>query len=108
MADYKTEILTGAIAVVTTLVATISAYHYGGKQKNKNGALSVRNDRYESISRGADTIVETSEKLLKNLYNLIEKEQKKTHDCELRLKKQDEKIELQEQRIEELEKRMKK
>ena len=68
---YGAEILTSVLSIAGGVIATVTAYHYGGKQKAKTGEIG-------SISEGAKTLIETSKLLLENLQNQLEKEQEET------------------------------
>lgn len=75
MSDYKSEILISLAGIVTSITAWI----LGGKQSSKNQTK-------DTLTAGADRIVETSNKLLTRLEQMLDEETKHKENCEKSLK----------------------
>ena len=71
MDNHTGIIVTGIIGVVTTA----TAWALGGKQK-------AQNDTTETIAKGADQIVDTSNKLLDTLQTMLQEERQHRAKCE--------------------------
>lgn len=69
MREYITEIVIGVTGVATTG----AAWYFGGMQKNKN-------EKNDTLTRGADQIVDTSNKLLDMLNSLLTEERERTKE----------------------------
>jgi len=69
MSGHLTEIVIGVTGVATTA----AAWYFGGRQKNKN-------EKDDTLTRGADQIVDTSNKLLDMLNNLLTEERERTRE----------------------------
>lgn len=68
MKEQSNDILLALIATGTGIVTTITAWVWGGRQKNKN-------ERTDAITRGTDKIVETSNRMLDRLNEMVIKAQ---------------------------------
>jgi chromosome segregation ATPase len=93
--EYTSEIVVGIIG----LASAISAWFLGGRQKTK---LSDR----DSITNGADKIVDISNKLLESLENLLKQERQHRLDCEKSLREQQRQIDQLKSEINNLKKMM--
>lgn len=71
MKEHTAEIVVGTIGIVTTYVAWL----LGGKQQTKNS-------KDDTLTRGADMIVESSQKLLQTLEKMLSEERQHRQSCE--------------------------
>ena len=71
MKEHAPEIVVATIGVVSTYVAWL----LGGKQNAKNS-------KDDTLTRGADMIVESSQKLLQTLEKMLEEERQHRQTCE--------------------------
>ena len=69
MKEHLTEIVIGVTGVATTA----AAWWFGGRQRNKNESDDI-------LTRGADQIVDTSNKLLEMLNHLLAEERERTKE----------------------------
>lgn len=69
MKEYYSDIAIATAGVITTA----GAWFLGGRQKHKNASDEV-------LTRGADQIVDTSNKLLETLQNLLSEERERVNE----------------------------
>ena len=69
MKEYTTEIVIG----ITGIATTAAAWYFGGRQRTK-----VESD--EVLTKGADKIVDTTNKLLDRLNVIVEEERQRTQE----------------------------
>ena len=74
MKEHLSEIIITATGVMTTA----SAWMLGGRQKSKN-------ETRDTLTRGADQLVDTSKKLLKIAEEAAKAERERTHECQKKL-----------------------
>jgi chromosome segregation ATPase len=102
MKEYYSEIAITVAGVITTA----SAWFLGGKQNHKNASDEV-------LTRGADQIVDTSNKLLETLKQLLDEERQRStaavkhhQECETSLREHKQLLDKLNRRIRELEKKV--
>jgi uncharacterized protein Yka (UPF0111/DUF47 family) len=88
MKEHLPEIVIGIVGVATTSAAWLM----GGRQRTKN-------EKDDTLTRGADQIVETSNKLLSTLQAMLDEERRHRQSCESKLDEFERKIKELEQRI---------
>jgi uncharacterized protein Yka (UPF0111/DUF47 family) len=88
MKEHLPEIVIGIVGVA----ATSAAWLMGGRQRTKN-------EKDDTLTRGADQIVETSNKLLSTLQAMLEEERRHRQSCESKLDEFEQKIKELERRI---------
>jgi hypothetical protein len=71
MSETKVAIMTGITGLATTMIA----WYYGGKQKAKT-------ENQDAITRGTDAIVNTSNKLLEMVQDMLNEERQHRVSCE--------------------------
>ena len=71
MKEHAPEIVVATIGIVSTYVAWL----LGGKQ-------TAKNSKDDTLTRGADMIVESSQKLLQTLEKMLEEERQHRKSCE--------------------------
>jgi len=79
MKSHLSEIIIAVIGVVAGALGTITAWKYGGRQKNET-------DRIQPLSDGTASIVASFERLVERLEMAVDAERKATHNCEEELK----------------------
>ena len=84
----KYEIILSGVSLVTTSVASVLAWKLGGKQR-------ASNERADAITAGTDKIVDSSNKLLQRMDEMLVQEQERVkverdhrEMCERELKEQ--------------------
>jgi len=75
MKEYTSEI----ILIISGIVSAVTAWKLGGKQKMKA-------TERQSLTKGADQIVDTSSKLLDRLELMLEQETQHRENCEKSLR----------------------
>lgn len=95
MSETKVAIMTG----ITGLATTIIAWYYGGKQKAKS-------DSHDAITRGTDAIVDTSNKLLEMVQDMLNEERQHRASCEKSLTEHKTQIDQLADEIKELRKKL--
>lgn len=102
MKEHLTEIVIGITGVATTA----AAWYFGGRQRTK-----VESD--DVLMRGADSIVDTSNKLLETLKQMLEEERERTRvehehrqNCETLLKEHRKYIDELKRKVTQLEKKL--
>lgn len=88
----KTEVIISIIGFVSALTGTVTAWHFGKKQGVQNQYKQIEVNSLDPISRGADSLISTGERMLDRLEALLIEEQKHKENCEAKLKEQDKKI----------------
>jgi len=99
MKEYYSDIAIATAGVITAA----GAWFLGGRQKNKNHSDEV-------LTRGADQIVDTSNKLLETLQHLLQEERNRVREerehremCEKSLKEHKDMIEVLNMKVKKLE-----
>lgn len=75
MSYHMTEIVVGVVGVATTA----TAWMLGGRQRTKN-------ESDDTLTKGANQIVETSNNLLTTLQTMLSEERTHRQDCETKLR----------------------
>jgi hypothetical protein len=103
MKEYYSDIAIATAGVITTA----GAWFLGGRQKHKNASDEV-------LTRGADQIVDTSNKLLETLQNLLSEERERVNEerkhrelCETSLSQHKRMIDELSKKVKQLETKMK-
>jgi hypothetical protein len=92
MKDHMSDIIIGVIGITTTA----TAWFLGGKQRSKN-------DKDDTLTKGANQIVETSNNLLSTIRGYWAEEREHRISCEEALRKSDQRIDELERKLEQLE-----
>lgn len=91
MKSFTTEI----VAVIVTIVSSITAWQLGGRQKAKN-------DKTDVVATGAGELIKSMQHLLEEARKTVEDQRSQNHECEDELKKVNERLNLRENEVRDL------